>query len=130
MKRHQLRLRLTTRVMLGAALILSLPSASSAKSGVLRAAELRGRNIAVQRCSTCHAIDRQGASPRSSAPAFRSLAGRFVGLSLQQKLAEISETGHYDMPSQVLHQDQIADLSAYINGLGRPFPATRKHKPR
>ncbi len=126
--------RLTARGMIvvtvGTLLAASLASPSAAMSSVLSGAEQRGRQIADGRCSICHSIDRQGASPRKKAPTFRSLAGRFVGLSLQQKLTEIGETGHYDMPPQILHQDQIADLSAYLNSLERPLRTPRKHKLR
>lgn len=114
----------------GAILAGSLASSSAAMSSALGGAEQRGRQTAVQRCSSCHAIDQQVVSRRKGAPTFRSFAGRFVGLSLQQKLTEIGETGHYDMPPQILHQDQIADLSAYLNSLERPLRTPRKHKLR
>ena len=130
MQRDNLTAQGMILVVVGTLLAGSLASPSAAMSSVLTGAEQRGRQIATQRCSICHGIDQQAVSPRKRAPTFRSLAGRFVGLSLQQKLTEIGETGHYDMPPQVLHQDQIADLSAYLNSLERPLRTTWKHKLR
>lgn len=77
----------------------------------------RGRAIAETRCAACHAVGEDLSSPRRGAPAFRDLKGRFVPLTLERRLTDINETGHYDMPPLVLHTDQIEDVAAYLETL-------------
>jgi cytochrome c len=72
----------------------------------------------VRLCARCHAVAVSGASPDARAPAFRDLTGQFTSLTLQRRLTEIAETGHYDMPPVSAHADEVADLVAYINGFG------------
>lgn len=82
------------------------------------AAAARGHAVAQRVCARCHAIEASGDSPDARAPAFRTLTGQFVPLTLERKLAEIAETGHYDMPPVSVHADEVADLAAYINSFG------------
>jgi len=78
----------------------------------------RGHAVAQRVCARCHAVETEGASPDARAPAFRILTGQFVPLTLQRKLTEIAETGHYDMPPVSVHADEVSDLVAYINSFG------------
>lgn len=77
----------------------------------------RGRLLAQERCAACHAVGPKGSSANRRAPTFRSLSGRYVGLTLHQRLTEIAETGHYDMPPMPVHSDEIDALAAYLNSL-------------
>lgn len=83
-----------------------------------RAAQ-RGARLAVASCSACHAVGRLGASPNPKSPPFREIAANYEEHSLQKKLTEIDETGHYDMPPIQLHTNEINDLIAYFNRLER-----------
>jgi len=77
----------------------------------------RGRALSTRVCGGCHAVGAAGASTDPRAPPFHQLAGRYVGVSLQRKLTEISETGHYAMPALSLHSDQTDDIAAYLESL-------------
>lgn len=95
--------------------------ASAPKSpGPLAAAQARGHALAVEVCAQCHAVEATGQSPDRRAPLFRTLSGEYVPLTLQRRLTEIAETGHYAMPAVKVDSDQAADLAAYINSLKRP----------
>ncbi|WP_411286928.1 c-type cytochrome [Phenylobacterium sp.] len=84
-------------------------------TGVSQDSADRGRQLAQQTCARCHAVGAAGESSQRRAPTFRALSGRYVSVSLQRKLTEIAETGHYDMPALLLHSDQVEDVVAYIN---------------
>jgi cytochrome c len=88
------------------------------KPDPLEAAVARGHAVAQRTCARCHAVETVGESPDRRAPAFRVLTGQFVPLTLQRKLTEIAETGHYDMPPVSVHGDDVADLAAYLNSFG------------
>jgi mono/diheme cytochrome c family protein len=84
------------------------------------AAEVRGHELARQICAVCHAVEAAGDSPDRRAPAFRTMSGEYLPLTLQRKLTEIAETGHYAMPATRLDSDQVADVTAYLDSLSRP----------
>ena len=50
------------------------------------------------------------------------VASRYGQRSLERKLAEIQETGHYDMPALVVHGDEAADLASYFERLNSAPP--------
>jgi mono/diheme cytochrome c family protein len=79
---------------------------------------IAGHAVARRLCSRCHAVEATGDSPNPESPAFRMFTGQFVPLTLQRRLTEISETGHYDMPPVAVHADEVEDLAAYINSFG------------
>jgi cytochrome c len=93
-------------------------AARPAAQDPVAAAASRGHAVAERLCARCHAIEASGDSPDARAPAFRTLTGQFVPLTLERKLTEIAETGHYDMPPVSVHADEVADLAAYINSFG------------
>jgi len=84
----------------------------------------QGQHLAEARCASCHAIGPAGDSPDPRAPRFRDIAGSYEEHSLQKKLTEIDETGHYDMPSLRVHSNEISALIAYFNRLHRRSPGT------
>lgn len=103
---------------------ICLAMAASAVAAQSRAV-VRGHRLAVAQCSSCHAVGRTGASPNPKSPPFRDIAASYEEHSLQRKLTEIDETGHYDMPPIQVHTNQISDLIAYFNRLSRSSPGSR-----
>ncbi|MBR7620638.1 cytochrome c [Phenylobacterium sp. 20VBR1] len=101
-------------------ILLAAPAAATAADNPLLAAQARGYTLAAGVCAACHMIEPAGTSPNPRAPPFRILAGRYVPLTLQRRLADIAETGHYAMPPINIHADQVQDVVAYINSLERP----------
>ena len=112
------------RLLINIAFILALPAvvmaAPKPAEKPLSAAAAQGRMVAQIRCASCHAIVPDRASPNPQAPTFPDLAGRFGEHSLQQKLTEIEETGHFYMPPQRVSSADVANLVAYFNTLPQP----------
>jgi len=104
-----------------AGLMLALASALAPWAG---AGELeRGRNLAQDMCSTCHAIGGEGESANAEAPPFRVIAERYSVWNLQEALAEGILVGHPDMPQFTLEPDEINALLSYMETLGPDAPA-------
>ncbi|WP_310541138.1 c-type cytochrome [Phenylobacterium sp.] len=104
-------------------ILLAAPAAATAGENPLPASQARGHALARTVCAACHAVEPKGVSPNAKAAPFRHLAGRHVPLTLQRRLADIAETGHYDMPPINLHADEVQDVAAYINSLEPPADA-------
>jgi mono/diheme cytochrome c family protein len=102
-------------------LLATAPGGAARADNPLDAAIGRGRAVARQVCARCHAVGPVGDSPDRRAPAFRTLTGQFVPLTLHRRLTEIAETGHYDMPPVAVHSDEVSDLAAYINSFGETW---------
>ncbi|MFZ1814757.1 MAG: cytochrome c [Rhizobiaceae bacterium] len=73
-----------------------------------------GRRLVEENCSRCHAIGKEGDSPHTAAPPFRTLSERYPIDALEEAFAEGIETGHPDMPVFTAEPYQIADILAYI----------------
>jgi mono/diheme cytochrome c family protein len=80
-------------------------------------AMVRGAEIALMRCSGCHAISLTATSPNQIAPAFRDLRLRFDDAIWARTLREISEGSHHDMPMVEVDEAEAEDLRAYVEGL-------------
>ncbi len=76
-----------------------------------------GREALESRCSRCHAIGAEGASPHSEAPPFRDVVKRYPPEALEESLAEGITSGHPDMPEFVLPPEEIDGVVAYLNTL-------------
>jgi mono/diheme cytochrome c family protein len=74
--------------------------------------ELLGKN-----CSRCHAIGRNGTSPHSEAPAFRTLASRYDIEGLAEGLVEGFSSGHPDMPEFVFEAYEAGAIIAYLKSI-------------
>lgn len=100
--------------------MLAVGQAAAAKPKTDPAVE-RGREIAEQRCASCHAIAPGAASPMRDAASF---AGRDMQhtAGLEGRLERLTRDGHYGMPSMALSPDEIADLRAYIGSLAPRQP--------
>jgi mono/diheme cytochrome c family protein len=79
----------------------------------------RGYRVAARECSACHAISREGESPRPSAPPFRDIRRRYNEISLSREFEAIGEVGHYEMPAKPISKSDGEDLIAYIESLAR-----------
>jgi cytochrome c len=96
---------------------LAMPVAARAQSSTNL--ERRGEVIARGMCSGCHAIDSSGASPVSSAPAFRSLNSRTAD-KLAQRLREGLLTGHEGMPMVRFANEDADAMQAYVKKIKEP----------
>ncbi|OXE34967.1 MAG: hypothetical protein CGW95_16735 [Phenylobacterium zucineum] len=75
-------------------------------------------------------MGRTDTGPNPKAPPFREIAAGYEEHSLQKRLTDIDETGHYDMPPIRVHSNDISDLIAYFNRLSRTAPETVRPCPR
>lgn len=113
----------------GAALmLLALPFPASQASD--RSTFLdRGRAIATQNCSGCHAIGRKGASPNRESPPFHTFGARFNIDDLDEAFVEGLTSNHKGMPDfQFSARDTIAML-AYIKSV-QPKGTQPRVRPR
>jgi mono/diheme cytochrome c family protein len=94
-----------------AALSLSLPARAEDVS--LSA----GRQLAMARCSRCHAVGRTGDSPNPRSPRFRELGARFPFDGLREALMQGMIVGHPEMPIVHLSEVESGDLVAYLRSL-------------
>lgn len=100
-----------------AALVSSIP----ARAGLEGAELAKGREIITEKCSRCHAIGPQGASPHAKAPPFREVVKRYPVENLAESLAEGIVSGHPDMPVFVFEPAEIDAILAYLSSLS-PAP--------
>lgn len=104
-----------------AAVALAAAALTSADALAAAGADVeKGRAIAEESCSGCHAIGPTGESPLPEAPAFRTLGQRYPVESLQEALAEGIVTGHPDMPEVAWDPDTIALFLAYLASIQTP----------
>ena len=77
-----------------------------------------GRQLASERCGSCHAIGREPAiSPHESAPPFTEIVQLYPAESLSEALAEGIMVGHEDMPEFRFTKDEVHDLIRYLKSL-------------
>lgn len=79
----------------------------------------RGRAIAEQSCSRCHAVDLDDASRLPQAPPLRELPRRYPVEDLAEAFAEGIVTAHPAMPEFTFEPPEIEALLAYIDSLGK-----------
>lgn len=101
--------------------ILAAPVALALLAGPAHAAgdPARGKELASALCGRCHGLEPTGSSPLREAPPFRTLHERYPIESLAEGLPEGLVTGHPAMPEIRLEPEAIADLLAFLEGLGR-----------
>ena len=88
------------------------PDADEARDPVAR-----GRIMAEEQCSTCHAVGKDDESAAQGAPAFRELGERYPVDQLEEALAEGIVTGHADMPEIEWEAEEVADFIAYLKSI-------------
>lgn len=82
-----------------------------------------GLQVAIEKCSGCHAIREEGLSPHPNAPPLRTLNTRYPIDALGENLVRGMEVGHRDMPILILTPEEVADLLIYLRSLdpcGKP----------
>lgn len=77
----------------------------------------RGRVLAQNLCTSCHAIGPEGESPAPEAPAFRRLSKDFHVATLEGALRMGMSTGHPAMPVMHLPPEDVRALVAYLNSV-------------
>lgn len=82
----------------------------------LTAAEQRGHDVAVRRCSGCHTVGRDDGGA-GDGPSFRKLSLRYNPISLERRFAEVSQHGFDRMPPVEFTRSEAEDLVAYVNSL-------------
>ena len=80
----------------------------------------RGRDLAVEKCGRCHAIDRTDEPPHDITPPFRELHARFPIAMLEEAKDSGSIAGHDEMPGFDMEAEEIRALLAYIDSLSPP----------
>lgn len=80
----------------------------------------KGRVLAQENCSGCHAVGPTGTSPYAPAPPFRTLHQKYDVEGLAEAFAEgilVGHKGEKQMPEFVMTAEQIDDLIAYLKSL-------------
>lgn len=80
----------------------------------------RGETLLTRDCAKCHAVGRTGNSPRTDAPAFRTLGTRYPIDSLEEALGEGIMSGHPDMPEMKYAADEVGAIVAYLKSIQQP----------
>jgi mono/diheme cytochrome c family protein len=78
-----------------------------------------GRMVAVEQCSSCHAIDQDLMSPRPGAPPMSTLLARYDPEMLANDLIEGIRVGHDDMPHFDFNIIATDALIAYLKSIER-----------
>lgn len=101
-------------------LLLLGTSAGFAEENAPSALEQRGRALAEQMCSQCHAIGRSGQSPHINAPAFRALDRRLELDGFMDRLREGLTVGHPDMPMFRFTREDARAFVLYLRSIQAP----------
>ncbi|MEZ5961409.1 MAG: cytochrome c [Hyphomonadaceae bacterium] len=94
--------------------------AACASHEPLSAPAERGRMIAQQNCSSCHAIGAAGESSAPEAPPFRTLSANYRVGTLEEALAEGISVGHPAMPQFEFPPEDVDALIAYLESIQQP----------
>jgi mono/diheme cytochrome c family protein len=92
--------------------VLLLPAAAAAQDDVAR-----GQTLVEENCATCHAASKEGLSPLSAAPPFRTLGQRYPVSNLEEALAEGIVTAHPEMPQLAFEPDEVSAIIAYLESI-------------
>ena len=85
-----------------------------------------GRDIAVEHCSTCHALDNKPKSPNPDAPPLRNALWRFEERGLATYFIEALQVGHGDMPLFDFIPIGTDALIAYLQSIKTPHDIDQK----
>lgn len=76
-----------------------------------------GLQVAIEKCSGCHAIREEGLSPNPKAPPLRTLNTRYPIDALRENFLKGMEVGHQDMPILILAPEEVTNLLVYLRSL-------------
>jgi mono/diheme cytochrome c family protein len=79
--------------------------------------DVRGRELATDMCSQCHAIGSTDVSPHLAAPAFRNLDRRLDLDTVVDRLREGLIGGHPDMPAFRFGREDAQALARYLKSI-------------
>lgn len=88
-----------------------------------------GRVLVERNCAMCHAVGRQGKSPKEYAPPFRELSQRYPIETIAESIAEGMLTGHPAMPEFRFLPQEIDDIIAYMVSIQMRFYGEPKRSP-
>ena len=77
----------------------------------------KGRELATEHCSTCHAIGAAGDSPAEEAPPWRDIADTFTPTTLNGLLSQGISARHPTMPAFEFSRSDAEALSAYLHSV-------------
>lgn len=104
-----------------AAIILTLAIGVTAIQPAAAADDIKlGETLLARDCAKCHSVGRTGNSPRTDAPAFRTLGARYPIESLEEALGEGIMSGHPDMPELKYAADEVGAIVAYLKSIQKP----------
>ena len=72
----------------------------------------QGKVLVMENCARCHAVGKEGASPHSEAPPFRTLSSKYA-----ESLAEGIVSGHPDMPIFVFSPEDVRAIIDYLQSI-------------
>lgn len=100
------------------ALMTVLGIGTSASAHASLATQIRqGHEVAVRKCSGCHAVGISDVSPNPKAPAFRNLYKRYAVDGLREAFLKGYRVAHAPMPTFVLPRSTIDPLLAYLKSI-------------
>jgi mono/diheme cytochrome c family protein len=100
-------------------LLLGMPGSLAEEAGP-SALELRGRALAEEMCSQCHATGKDGQSPHDRAPPFRALDRRLDLDSFVDRLREGLMVAHPDMPMFRFTREDARAFVLYVRSIRAP----------
>jgi len=117
-------MRVTQALICAAALALAACATAAPPAGSaavpplprLDAAQQRGHDFAVRRCSGCHTVGLDDGGAQEG-PAFYKLARLYNPISLERRFAEVSAHGFDRMPAVPFTRAEAEDLVAYFDAL-------------
>lgn len=105
------------RVLQILALAAALSGCATVGAAPAPTAEQRGEAVARRVCAACHAMASGADSPSPRAPGFASVEMQHTA-GLPDRVANLTQGGHYGMPPLVLTPQEVSDVVAYIESLG------------
>lgn len=85
----------------------------------------KGKLIAEELCSGCHAVSKQGESPFDQAPPFRDVVAKWPVETLAEALAEGIVVGHEAMPEFQFGPEALGHILAYLSTLSDDQATTK-----
>ncbi|MGD9501959.1 MAG: cytochrome c [Methyloceanibacter sp.] len=89
----------------------------------------KGEALVKENCARCHAIGREGDSPHTQAPPFRTLSANYPVSDLAESLAEGIVSGHPDMPIFVFSPQDVEAIIEYLESI-QEKPAAPADEPQ
>lgn len=104
-------------VVIASVALMSCTMALNALDGQDVNSMARGRALAQDKCSACHAVGASGTSPHPAAPSFGMIGKKYSTAGLGRELEAIATVGHYEMPRIPISPEDRVDIIAYIESL-------------